>query len=278
MNQPTSIEAQAVSMSFGETRAVDAVDLAVERGTITAVIGPNGCGKSTLLRAMGRLLTPDAGRVLLDGRAISELRSRDVARRLGILPQSPEAPGELTVIDLVSRGRDPHRRWFDQWSADDEQTVLAALRQAGILELADRSIDTLSGGQRQRAWIAMALAQETDVLLLDEPTTFLDVVHQIDVLELVTDLHRTRGTTVVMVLHDLAMAARFAGRLVAMRDGRVVADGSPADVLTPDILADVFELDCDVLADPRTGAPLVVPIGRVKRPARPGSSAYSGSL
>jgi len=278
MNQPTSIEAQAVSMSFGQTRAVDAVDLAVERGTITAVIGPNGCGKSTLLRSMGRLLTPDAGRVLLDGRAISELRSRDVARQLGILPQSPEAPGELTVIDLVSRGRDPHRRWFDQWSADDEQTVLAALRQAGILELADRSIDTLSGGQRQRAWIAMALAQETDVLLLDEPTTFLDVVHQIDVLELVTDLHRTRGTTVVMVLHDLAMAARFAGRLVAMRDGRVVADGSPAEVLTPDILADVFELDCDVLADPRTGAPLVVPIGRVKLPARPGSSAYSGSL
>lgn len=255
--------AQRVDVRFGTTRAVDGVDLAIEPGTITAVIGPNGCGKSTLLRALGRLTGLDAGTVLLDGHDIARLKTRDVARSLGILPQDPQAPDGLTVADLISRGRDPHRRWYDQWSASDEQVVLDVMRRTGMTELADRPVDELSGGQRQRAWISMALAQGTDTLLLDEPTTYLDVVHQIDVLTLVKELHLQQGATVVMVLHDLSMAARFADRLVAMRAGRVVASGTPAEVITRDTLGAVFDLDCEVVTDRRTGRPLVIPIGRV---------------
>jgi len=256
------LQASALAVRYGTTRAVAGVDLGIEAGSITAVVGPNGCGKSTLLRALGRLLVPDAGAVLLDGRHIARLPTREVARAVGILPQGPTAPDGIGVADLVSRGRDPHRRWYDQWSRSDEEVVTEALRRTGMLELAHRPIDALSGGQRQRAWIAMALAQETSVLLLDEPTTFLDVVHQIDVLELVHDLNRTDGTTVVMVLHDLSMAARFADRLVAMRAGAVVADGTPDEVITPEVLAAVFDLDCDVHRDRRTGRPHVIPVGR----------------
>ena len=262
------LAAQTVTVSFGATAAVSAVDLPVARGEMTAIIGPNGCGKSTLLRTMGRLLAPDTGTVTLDGADISTLPTRDVARRVGILPQAPIAPEGLSVIDLVSRGRDPYRRWYDQWSASDEAAVHDALRRTDMITLADRPVDALSGGQRQRAWIAMALAQGTEVLLLDEPTTYLDVVHQIDVLDLVRELHDTEGTTVVMVLHDLSMAARYADRLVAMRDGQIVAEGSSAEVISPEVLSRVFDLECEVLVDSRTGRPIVVPIGRTPEGAQ----------
>ncbi len=232
----------------------------VDRG-ITAVIGPNGCGKSTLLRALGRLLRPRGGEVLLDGRRIDRLPTREVARALGMLPQSPVAPEGLTVADLVTRGRHPHQAWFRQWSHDDEEVVAAAMAWTGVLDFEDRPVDALSGGQRQRAWIAMALAQGTDLLLLDEPTTHLDLAHAVDVLDLVDRLHHDRGRTVVMVLHDLNLAARYADHLVAMRDGRIVAQGPPREILTAELLADVFGLTATVLPDPVSDGVLVVPIG-----------------
>ncbi|GAA0849629.1 ABC transporter ATP-binding protein [Streptosporangium amethystogenes subsp. fukuiense] len=255
------LQAVDLKLGYGDRVVVDGLDLGIEAGTVTAVIGPNGCGKSTLLRAMGRLLKPSGGEVLLDGKRIDRMPGREVARVLGVLPQSPSAPEGLTVADLVSRGRHPHQTWYRQWSSDDESAVGAALAMTGLLDLGDRPLDELSGGQRQRAWISMALAQGTDLLLLDEPTTFLDLAHQIEVLELVRRLHRELGRTVVMVLHDLNLAARYADRLVAMRDGRVVAAGSPSEVLTEALLAEVFELDAKVIEDPVAGTPLVVPIG-----------------
>ncbi|RJK96878.1 ABC transporter ATP-binding protein [Vallicoccus soli] len=259
------LQARGVTLGYGERVVVDGLDLEVVEGTVTAVIGPNGCGKSTLLRALGRLLAPRGGQVLLDGKRIDALRTRDVAKVLGLLPQAPTAPEGLTVGDLVARGRHPHQSWFRQWSRDDEEHVAEALTRTGMLELADRPVDELSGGQRQRAWISMALAQGTDVLLLDEPTTYLDLAHAVDVLDLVDELNATLGRTVVMVLHDLNLAARYADRLVVMAGGRVVAAGAPGDVLTPELLEEVFGLAARVLPDPVTGRPLVVPVGRRRR-------------
>ena len=256
----TRLRADGVRLGYGERVVVEDLDLDVVTGTITAVIGPNGCGKSTLLRALGRLLKPSAGQVLLDGKRIDSLPTREVAKILGLLPQSPVAPEGLTVADLVARGRHPHQAWYRQWSSDDEQAVAQALEWTGIADLAERPVDELSGGQRQRAWISMVLAQGTDLLLLDEPTTFLDLAHQVDVLELVRRLHREAGRTVVMVLHDLNFAARYADRLVAMRDGRIVAAGEPADVISEELLAEVFGLDARVITDPVVGTPLVVPV------------------
>ncbi|MFF5110171.1 ABC transporter ATP-binding protein [Streptosporangium sp. NPDC000509] len=255
------LQAVDVRLGYGDRVVVDGLDLGIEAGTVTTIIGPNGCGKSTLLRAMGRLLRPSGGEVLLDGKRIDKMPSREVARILGVLPQAPSAPEGLTVADLVARGRHPHQTWYRQWSSDDESAVGEALAMTGLLDLGERPLDELSGGQRQRAWISMALAQGTDLLLLDEPTTFLDLAHQIEVLELVRRLHGELGRTVVMVLHDLNLAARYADRLVAMRDGRIVAAGPPAEVLTETLLAEVFELDAKVIEDPVTGTPLVVPIG-----------------
>jgi iron complex transport system ATP-binding protein len=229
------------------------------------VIGPNGCGKSTMLRALARLLPARRGHVLLDGERIDRTPTREVAKVLGVLPQAPTAPEGLTVADLVARGRHPHQTWYRQWSRDDEAVVAEALSWTGMERFAERPIDALSGGQRQRVWISMALAQGTDVLLLDEPTTFLDLAHQVDVLDLVERLHQERGRTVVMVLHDLNLAARYAGRLVAMKDGRIVASGSPHEVLTERMLREVFELDAQVVLDPVSGTPMVVPIGRRHR-------------
>ena len=257
-----TLAAEGLTLAYDKVEVARDLSIAIPTGKITCIVGANACGKSTLLRALARLLKPVAGSVLLDGQRIQSLPTKEVATRLGILPQTPVAPEGITVVDLISRGRHPHQTWLRQWSERDESVVVEAMRVTGTLALAERPVDELSGGQRQRAWIAMALAQGTDVLLLDEPTTFLDVVYQLDVLELVRELHDRQGITVVMVLHDLSMAARYADRLVAMRDGAVVADGTPAEVVTPDILRTVFDLECEVIVDPRTGRPVVVPISR----------------
>ncbi|MCP2262275.1 iron complex transport system ATP-binding protein [Streptoalloteichus tenebrarius] len=262
---PSRLHAENLRLGYGENVIVDGLDIDVLDNTVTAVIGPNGCGKSTLLRALGRLLNPQQGHVLLDGKRIDRMPTKEVARVIGVLPQTPQAPEGLTVADLVARGRHPHQTWYRQWSSDDESAVAEALRLTGMLEFAERTLDQLSGGQRQRAWISMALAQGTDLLLLDEPTTYLDLAHQVDVLDLVYRLHAEAGRTVVMVLHDLNLAARYADRLVAMRAGRIVAQGEPAEVLTEELLREVFELDARVVPDPVAGTPLVVPVGARNR-------------
>ncbi|WP_280268828.1 ABC transporter ATP-binding protein [Nocardia wallacei] len=258
---PHRLTVDDVTLGYGGRVVVDGLSLDIEPGVITTVIGPNGCGKSTLLRALGRLLRPRAGRVLLDGKEIAAWKTRDVARIVGMLPQTPVAPEGLTVADLVARGRHPHQSWLRQWSADDETEVAAALAQTGIADLADRTLDELSGGQRQRAWISMALAQGTDILLLDEPTTYLDLAHSLEVLDLVDRLHDELGRTVVMVLHDLNLAIRYSDRLVVMCDGRVVAQGAPGDIVDAELLREVFGLEASVLDDPVSGRPMIVPIG-----------------
>jgi iron complex transport system ATP-binding protein len=258
------LAAEHVRLAYDERVVVDDLDLQLTEGSFTAIVGPNGCGKSTLLRALGRLMRPTSGQVLLDGRAIARTPTREVAKVLGLLPQAPIAPEGLTVADLVARGRHPHQSWLRQWSRDDEAVVAEALAWTDMADLADRPVDALSGGQRQRAWISMALAQGTDLLLLDEPTTYLDLSHQIDVLELVGRLHAERGRTVVVVLHDLNLAARYAQRLVAMKDGALVASGTPEEVLTEQLLADIFELEARVLPDPVAGTPMVVPVRRLR--------------
>ena len=257
-----TLAAEEVTLAYGDRVVVEELSLTLAPGRITAIVGANGCGKSTLLRALARLLRPTSGQVVLDGAALASRPTREVARTLGLLPQSPVAPEGIAVADLVGRGRHPHQRMLARWTARDYEAVAAALEATGVADLADRSVDELSGGQRQRGWIAMALAQETDILLLDEPTTFLDVAHQVEVLDLLTDLNRDRGTTIVMVLHDLNLAARYADELVAMRAGRVHAAGSPVDVVTEELVRDVFGLDCSVIPDPLTGTPLVLPAGR----------------
>ncbi|NEW42907.1 ABC transporter ATP-binding protein [Nocardia cyriacigeorgica] len=255
------LAADGVTLGYGERVIVDGLSLDIAPGVITTVIGPNGCGKSTLLRSLGRLLKPSNGQVLLDGKAISSMKTKDVARIVGMLPQTPVAPEGLTVADLVSRGRHPHQSWIRQWSATDESEVLAALEQTGIADLADRALDELSGGQRQRAWISMALAQGTDILLLDEPTTYLDLAHSLEVLDLVDQLHDELGRTVVMVLHDLNLAIRYSDQLIVMRDGRIIATGAPADIIDAELLREVFGLEATVLEDPMSGRPMIVPIG-----------------
>ncbi|GIM89160.1 ABC transporter ATP-binding protein [Paractinoplanes toevensis] len=258
----TRLQARGLRLGYGEAIVVDGLDLDIPHGVVTAVVGPNGCGKSTLLRALGRLLKPRDGEVLLDGQRIDRMPTREVARIIGMLPQAPVAPDGLTVADLVMRGRHPHQTWFRQWSPADQEIVGEALEWTDMRDLADRAVEELSGGQRQRAWISMALAQGTEVLLLDEPTTYLDLAHQIDVLELIRRLHRERSRTIVMVLHDLNLAARYADHVVAMRDGKIVAQGRPAEVFTVELLADVFGLSALVVPDPATGTPLVVPLPR----------------
>lgn len=262
----TRLQARGLTVGYGDLPVLQGVDLDIAEGKVTTIIGPNGCGKSTLLRTMARLLKPTAGEVLLDGEPIPRLHTRDIARRMALLPQTPVAPDGLLVRDLVGRGRHPHQRWFRQWSPDDEQVVDEALAMTDTVSLRDRPIDQLSGGQRQRAWIAMTLAQDTPLMLLDEPTTYLDLAHQVEVLDLVSRLNRERGRTVVMVLHDLNLAARYSDHVVVMRQGRIVCSGSPTEVFTASTLADVFGLSADVLHDPRTGLPVVVPISHTPVP------------
>ena len=256
----TRLGAERVTVGYGGDPVVRDLTLDVPDGQVTTIVGPNGCGKSTLLRTLARLLRPSSGRVRLDGEAIDALPTREVSQRLALLPQSPIAPDGLLVRDLVGRGRHPHQRWFRQWSADDEDVVESALRLTDTWELRDRAIDQLSGGQRQRAWVAMTLAQDTDLVLLDEPTTFLDLAHQVEVLDLAHTLNRERGRTVAMVLHDLNLAARYSDLVVVMKDGAVVTQGGPREVFTADCLHEVFGLTADVLEDPRTGLPVVVPV------------------
>ncbi|WP_411123795.1 ABC transporter ATP-binding protein [Streptomyces sp. x-19] len=251
--------ARGLTLSYEERTVVEGLDLDVPDGAVTVVVGPNACGKSTLLRALGRLLRPRRGAVLLDGTDLAKIPTRNIAQSLGLLPQTPVAPEAITVGDLVARGRQPHQRWWQQWSAEDERAVMEAMARTDVATLADRPVDELSGGQRQRVWIAMALAQETDLLLLDEPTTYLDIAHQVEVLDLVRQLNHERDRTVVAVLHDLNQAARYADHLVAMKAGRIVAQGRPGDVVTADLVREVFGLDSVVVPDPVTGSPLVVP-------------------
>ena len=259
------LRSEGLGLGYGERTVVSGLDLDVPDGKVTAIVGANGCGKSTLLRGLGRLMKPATGSVLLDGRSIHARSSREVARALGLLPQNPVAPEGLTVVDLVGRGRHPHHGAFRRWSVADDEAVARALSLTDTVDLAHRPVDELSGGQRQRVWIAMALAQETDLLLLDEPTTFLDVAHQVEVLDLLLDLNASQGATVVMVLHDLNLAGRYAHHLVAMQDGRVVAAGAPSEVVTADLVRDVFGLGARVILDPVAGTPLVVPCGRHHR-------------
>ncbi|WP_430646059.1 ABC transporter ATP-binding protein [Agromyces sp. GXS1127] len=267
--------AEGVSLGYDGRRVIDGLDLAIPPGRITAVVGPNACGKSTLLRGLARLQPLEAGRLLLDGRDASRMPRRDLARRVGVLPQSSIAPDGVRVADLVARGRFPHQGWFGRHSSDDDRVVAEALAATGVADLADRPVEELSGGQRQRVWIAMVLAQQTDIVLLDEPTTFLDVTHQLELLDLLTTFNRERGTTVVMVLHELNLAARYADHLVVMSAGRIVAEGEPGAVLTADSVRDAFGLEASVIPDPVSGTPLVVPIGRYH--AR-GAEAPGGSL
>ncbi|MET8252845.1 ABC transporter ATP-binding protein [Micromonospora sp. NPDC005197] len=267
-------------VGYDERTVLDGLTLDLPTDAFTVIVGPNACGKSTLLRTMARLLTPRRGTVLLDGAAIRDLPTRDVARRLGVLPQSPLVPEGVTVADLVGRGRQPYQRWWRQWSSSDGAAVDEAMTMADVADLADRPVDSLSGGQRQRVWIAMTLAQDTDALLLDEPTTFLDLAHQVEVLDLLHRLRVERGRTVVAVLHDLNQAARYADHLIAMRAGAVVAAGPPREILTADLVRDVFGLACVVVPCPVTGAPLVVPAhtgGPAARPSGAGApSADAG--
>lgn len=261
------LAASALSLAYDDRCIVEGLDVTIPGGQVTVIVGANACGKSTLLRGLARLLRPTTGSVLLDGRDIHALPTRQVATRLGLLPQSPTAPDGITVEDLVARGRHPHQRWLSQWSRQDEAAVEAALVATRTDDLADRPVHELSGGQRQRVWIAMALAQETPVLLLDEPTTFLDLAHQIEVLDLLADLNAQHGRTIVIVLHDLNQACRYAHHLIAMREGAIIAEDPPTDIVTEALVQDVLGLPTRIIPDPVAGTPLIVPIGAAHRAA-----------
>jgi iron complex transport system ATP-binding protein len=259
------LAAESLTLGYGARSVSEDLDLGIPDGSFTAIVGPNACGKSTLLRALARTLKPRRGAVLLDGERIDSRPAKQVARQLGLLPQSAIAPDAITVADLVGRGRYPHQGLLRQWSKADERAVTAAMEATRVAELAQRPVDELSGGQRQRVWLAMVLAQETEILLLDEPTTFLDIAHQIEVLDLCAELHERGGRTMVAVLHDLNHACRYADHLIAMRDGAVVAVGDPAEIVDAELVERVFGLRCRVIEDPETGTPLIVAAARERR-------------
>lgn len=255
---------RGLGLGYGDRSVLDDLDVDIPDGRFTAIIGPNACGKSTLLKGMARILAPTAGTVVLDGASIHGLGTKEVARRVGLLPQTASAPEAITVRDLVGRGRYPHQKLLRQWGVADTAAVETAMQRANVADLAERTVDALSGGQRQRVWLALVLAQQTPILLLDEPTTFLDLAHQLDVLDLCSDL-REDGHTVVAVLHDLNQACRYADHLVCMSAGSVVAEGSPEQVLTATLVQDVWGVAAQIVPDPQTGTPTVVPLARAAR-------------
>jgi ABC-type cobalamin/Fe3+-siderophores transport system ATPase subunit len=255
----TRLTVDGAALGYADTLVCEDVSVEIPDGAFTVIVGPNACGKSTLLKSLTRLLPPTRGRVLLDGRSLHELPTKQLAREVGLLPQGPVAPDGIRVVDLVTRGRYPHQKLFAPWSPDDEAAVAEAMDATGIRHLSGRLVDELSGGQRQRVWMAVALAQQTPILLLDEPTTYLDVSHQIELLELCRSLNRRQGNTLVAVLHDLNQAARYADHIIAMKDGEVVATGAPDAVITEELVSSVFGVDARVIPDPESGSPLVVP-------------------
>lgn len=257
-----SLAADGLAVGYDQREIIHDLSVRIPTGKITVIVGANACGKSTLLKTLARLLKPSRGTVLLDGKSIQSIPTREVATKLGLLPQSPTAPEGITVADLVGRGRYPRTRWIRQWTKTDDEAVASAMTSTDVLSIADRPIDELSGGQRQRVWIAMALAQETDILLLDEPTTFLDLTHQFEVLDLLVDLNKSDERTIVLVLHDLNQACRFGDHLIAMKDGAIVCEGNPSEVITEQVVHDVFGLAVKVIPDPVAGTPMVVPLGR----------------
>ncbi|MGD7049319.1 ABC transporter ATP-binding protein [Rossellomorea marisflavi] len=256
------LQTKGLTLAYGERTIIDQMDLDIPKGEITVFIGGNGCGKSTLLRSIARLMKPKEGSVLLDGESISRLSTKEVARKMAILPQTPVSPEGLTVLQLVKQGRYPHQSWLKQWSRKDEEIVEDALRATGMEEFRDRKVDELSGGQRQRAWIALTLAQDTDIILLDEPTTYLDMTHQIEILDLLFELNEKEGRTIVMVLHDINLACRYAHNIVAIRDREVYAQGKPEEVISCELVKHVFGMDCQVSSDPLFGTPLCIPFGK----------------
>ncbi|QNP62608.1 ABC transporter ATP-binding protein [Streptomyces genisteinicus] len=256
------LTAHEVTLAYDQRVIAENLSVEIPDNSFTVIVGPNACGKSTLLRALSRMLKPSVGRVLLDGQSIHSLPAKKVARTLGLLPQSSIAPDGITVADLVGRGRYPHQGLLRQWSPEDERIVQESMTATGVEALGERYVDELSGGQRQRVWIAMALAQQTPLLLLDEPTTFLDIQHQLEVLDLCAGLHESQGRTLVAVLHDLNQAARYATHLIALRDGRVVAEGAPSEVVTAELVEEVFGVRSRIIEDPESGTPLVVPFAR----------------
>ena len=256
------LRGENLSLGYGKKIIARDLSVSIPDGHFTAIIGPNGCGKSTLLRTLSRLMSPVEGSVFLDGEQIQRFASKEVARRIGLLAQNATTPGDITVQELVARGRYPHQPLFTRWRQEDDEAVKRAMQATGITDLAQQSVDTLSGGQRQRAWIAMVLAQETSIMLLDEPTTWLDISHQIDLLELLSELNRTQGYTLAAVLHDLNQACRYATHLIALRDGEIVAQGAPKEIVTPDLIARIYGMRCMIIDDPVAGTPLVVPLGK----------------
>ena len=273
----TRLKAEGITLAYDARTVISGLDVTIPDGSLTVIVGPNACGKSTLLRGLARMIKPAAGRVLLDDRAIAEYGSKEVARRLALLPQSPVAPDGITVSDLVARGRYPHQSLLRQWSPSDEEAVAAAMASTGVADLAEREVGELSGGQRQRVWIAMVLAQSTPLLLLDEPTTFLDIAYQLEVLDLLADLHAGGDRTLVAVLHDLNHACRYATHLIAMRAGEIVAQGPPEQIVDAELLERVFGLVGEVIPDPQTGTPMIVPATRETRRAPRNVAATTGS-
>ena len=256
------LRGEGLTLAYGKKTIAESLNVTIPDGHFTAIIGPNGCGKSTLLRTLSRLMTPVHGHVYLDGEEIQRYASKEVARRVGLLAQNATTPGDISVQELVARGRYPHQPLFTRWRQEDEGAVQRAMKATGIINLAGQSVDTLSGGQRQRAWIAMVLAQDTSIMLLDEPTTWLDISHQIDLLELLSELNRERGYTLAAVLHDLNQACRYATHLIALRDGKIVAEGAPKEIVTPALIEAIYGLRCMIIDDPVANTPLVVPLGR----------------